>query len=330
MTECSTLTETTHFLRTFVAKSKITSLAVHLGAVYITADASITHATACLRYDSPDLLDAFHISEGRHEWTLGWTYGKRAKGRYMIELRLPPRMLECVSFTAPGVMSISSGVVASSPSVHLSIHSSGPGQLIIQENQLVARGLTLWHTGSGSVQLISPISVDVVDITSRGRGIVAVVASTLTTSDFSIANHSYGTIYLKAPTHVFADDVRVVNDSHGAVNVAFDSLTTDQLTLVVGSSGPIFMSIAADLSVAMIDTRMSSSGSLQLTCSEDGSTCDRHQIAMSGSGDLCTNVSAVSTQTNVSGSGCVRDIAPCTLQSFDRIKSLPLRRLLAA
>ncbi|KAG9411206.1 hypothetical protein AC1031_016844 [Aphanomyces cochlioides] len=314
MTESSTLTETTHLHRTFVAKSKITSLVVHLGAVYITADASIAHATACLRYDSPDLLDAFRVSEGRHEWTLGWTYGKRAKGRYMIELRLPPRTLECVSFTAPGVMAVSSGVVASSPSVHLSIHSSGPGQLIIQENQLVARGLTLWHTGSGSLQLIGLISVDVVDITSRGRGIVAVVASTLTTSDFSIANHSYGTIYLKAPTHVFADDVRVVNDSHGAVNVALDSLTTDQLTLVVGSSGPILMSIA----VAM---------------TEDGSTCDRHQIAMSGSGDLCTNVSAVSTQTNVSGSGCVRDIAPCTLQSFDSldcIKSLPLRRLLAA
>ncbi|CAK4185842.1 unnamed protein product [Aphanomyces euteiches] len=324
----------TKFHRTFAAASTITSLVANLGAVYVTADPAITHATASLHYDSPDVLEAFNISESRHEWTLGWTGGKRVTGRYTIELRLPARTLECVSFTASGMLAISSGVLAASPSVHLSINSSGPGQLNIQDDTLVASGLTLWHTGSGSLQLTCrSIAADVVDVTSRGWGVVALCTSRLATTDLSVANHSSAVIYIDARTRAAAHDVRVVNRGSGAVRMAFDSLTTDELMLVVASSGPILLSVSAALNAARIDSRVTSSGSLHLACSPAGSTCAAHRIAMPGSGDLSTNVEAATTETNASGSGCVRQTAPCTVQSLgsvESIKLLPLSHPLAA
>ncbi|CAK4436849.1 unnamed protein product [Aphanomyces euteiches] len=203
-------------------------------------------------------------------------------------------------------MVISPGVLASSPKGHLSIHSSGSGQLTIHDDQLAASGLTLWHTGSGRLQLrCSSISADIVDVTSRGRGMVALCTSSLTASDLSIANHSSGVIYVKDTTRVLTHDARVVNRGTGAIRLGLNTLIADELMLVVGGSGPILMSTTAALNVALLDSRICSSGSLQLTCDQDASSCVAHHIALASSGNLSTNVTAGSSHTNLSGSGSV-------------------------
>ncbi|KAH9110114.1 hypothetical protein AeMF1_014989 [Aphanomyces euteiches] len=229
-------------------------------------------------------------------------------------------------------MVISPGVLASSPKGHLSIHSSGSGQLTIHDDQLAASGLTLWHTGSGRLQLrCSSISADIVDVTSRGRGMVALCTSSLTASDLSIANHSSGVIYVKDTTRVLTHDARVVNRGTDAIRLGLNTLIADELMLVVGGSGPILMSTTAALNVALLDSRICSSGSLQLTCDQDASSCVAHHIALASSGNLSTNVTAGSSHTNLSGSGCVRYVSPCrshrASSCLQRIKPLPLQEL---
>ncbi|KAG9411202.1 hypothetical protein AC1031_016840 [Aphanomyces cochlioides] len=302
----------TKLQRTFAAASTI----ANLGAV----------RPACLHYNSSDFLDAFNISESRHVWETR----RRTLRHRVASPRTDARVCFVHSVWHPGHLEWSFCVI----SVHLSINSSGPGQLNIQDDTLVASGLMIWHTGIGSLQLTcSSIAADVVDITSRGWGMVVLCTSRLATTDLGVANHSSAVIYLDARTRAAANDVRVVNRGSGAVRMAFDSLTTDELVLVVASSGPILLSVSAALNAALIDSRVTSSGSLHLACSPDGSTCAAHHIAMSGSGDLSTNVVAATTETNASGSGCVRQTAPCTVQSLRSvasIKLLPLSDPLAA
>ncbi|KAF0682874.1 Aste57867_25009 [Aphanomyces stellatus] len=312
------------FERTFTALSSISSLVLHVGAVYVSPASASSQATIRVRSNSPSLLDAISVSEHRREWTLSWALDATTHlhGSYVVEIHVPPSSIESISFAAAGVAAVRPSVLATT-AAHVALVSLGPGHLLVQEDDAIeANAITLRQMGSGVLQLTAStgLTADVVDVINRHTGVVAIVASAIHASQMSVSNACSGVVCLQATSTFALEDMQLVNRGSGAVRVLADACSIDHLDSCVFGTGSIHVSARRELIARSIESAVRGAGNIEVTCAANAGTATVHHMKLHGNGDVVTNVLASTSSVVEAGAGHVRTTAavatarkkPCT------------------
>ncbi|KAF0716234.1 Aste57867_2953 [Aphanomyces stellatus] len=299
--------------RSFDSTHAITKLSIELGAVYIFARTDLDKLTSStttitIRSDNPTLLDALAVSESRgSELTLGWKTGLgRLIGQYVVEVVVPPRSIEAVSFSASGIGAVHANVLASSSSSQLHLANLGSGRLLVQEDTLEASGLSLRQTGSGFLQLTSPSAAiaGALQLQNMGSGTVAIVAAALSASYASLASSGSGsTLAVVKSSLRVADGIEMTNQGSGHVALHADVLTTQRLSQSTLGSGAVDAVTTTHFFAAALSMAVTGSG--RIKCIGPGAA-NTLKVNITGSGHAYTNVTAAmpaASKVAIVGSG---------------------------
>ncbi|RHY66800.1 hypothetical protein DYB38_012048 [Aphanomyces astaci] len=298
------------FRREFDSLAVISHLTLELGNVSVfaaTQHSPINTTSVVLQSASSGAAEAFRVHEEGHTLVLTWADGYAVDHDFTVEIHMPRESLDVVLYSGPDTVAIHPHTFRRSVDANLTIATTGPGSLLVDDTDLRAGSLHLRQGGAGLLQLSCRdivVAYDV-DVQTMASGSTVVAASSsVSASHVTVAGAAgHTTVDVQGPVKV-TDFIDLHGTKSGHVDVRAHAMKSHHVALTTSGYGSVAVDATAQLDAgSVVDSDLVGHGSVRCTGAEG--TCNALDINVGGTGSARINVAAITCSVAMDGKGSV-------------------------
>ncbi|ETV96058.1 hypothetical protein H310_10704 [Aphanomyces invadans] len=291
------------FRREYDSLAVISRLVLEVGNVSVVATSDdIKTTSVVLHSESAAAAESFRVQEDGHELAVKWEedHPVDPSSDYSIEIHMPRESIDAVAFSGAGTVSVHPNTLRRSVDANLTIASTGPGSLLVDDTDIRAGSLHLRQGGAGVLQLtchdfVVAYEVDV-QTTSTGSTVMHASSSVSASQVTLTGSAGYTTVQVNGPVKV-TDFIDLRASKAGRVALVTQDSTTHHLAMTTTGNGAV--TVNGTMHAHSVVVRGRGDGSVRV-CGADGSC---HALEMDVAGNSCASVEMAATLCSVAIDG---------------------------